>query len=226
MVGSSIRGAALSVVPPSLRRGRPERRGRRSRTGPTMVTGTAPGRSKEAAAGLRSGPSARRSVRRLPTKVRVAAPAPVAKAGGEPRWAAPRRSWTRPATEEVPVTENRSPYPGPGGRVARPAALARAVAGEVAAAAAALRRAGVPVGGVRRAERRGVLRHPVHRPLPAGAVRLQPRGAALDLAGAVLRATARWAPTGTRRSRWPTSRTTRRASTCPTPSGSPAAWCW
>ena len=46
------------------------------------------------------------------------------------------------------------------------------------------------------------------------------------LAGRTTTATARWAPTGTRRSPSPTCRTTRPTWTWPTPSGSPAAWCW
>jgi hypothetical protein len=78
-------------------------------------------------------------------------------------------------------------------------------------------------GGLRRAHRRGRLRDPVHRPLPARDLRLQRRGHPLDLAGPTT-ATARWAPTATRRS--PSRRsTTRRPSTSPTPSSCPAGWC-
>ena len=60
----------------------------------------------------------------------------------------------------------------------------------------------LPVGGVRRAQRRGVRRHPDHRPLPAADLRLQRRRAALDLAGRATTPTARSAPTATRRSPW------------------------
>ena len=52
---------------------------------------------------------------------------------------------------------------------------------------------------------------------PAGALRLQRRRAAVDLAGALLRLRRPWAPTAIRRSRWPTSPTTRRTSTWPIP---------
>src|SRR6476469_10898866 len=62
-----------------------------------------------------------------------------------------------------------------------------AVAGEMAAAGAAPGRAVVPVAGVSGRDVRGDGGAAVPRPLPTPAVRLQPRSAALDLAGLVLR---------------------------------------
>ena len=62
-----------------------------------------------------------------------------------------------------------------------------AVAVQVAAGHPALHRAGLPVAGLRGAERGGLLRHPVHRPLPPQHLRVQRRRAALELAGGLLR---------------------------------------
>ena len=61
-----------------------------------------------------------------------------------------------------------------------------AVAGQVAAGDPALHRAVLLVDRVRRRHRHRVLRDLVHRPLPPLAVRLQPGGAALVLAGRLL----------------------------------------
>lgn len=61
------------------------------------------------------------------------------------------------------------------------------MAREVAAGHPPLRRARVPVDGLRRHQRRRVLRDPVHRALPAGAVRLQRRSHAVELARLLLR---------------------------------------
>ena len=95
-------------------------------------------------------------------------------------------------------------------RRARPSAQSLAVAGEVAAGDPALHRARVPVDRVRRAVAGGARRDPLHRPLSARDLRLQPRRAALDLARRASTPTARSEPTATRRSRSPTSRTTPR----------------
>src|SRR2546430_17498368 len=72
---------------------------------------------------------------------------------------------------------------GPRRRRARPASVPVAVAGEVVPGHPALCRPGLPVAGIRRAERGRVLRDPVHRPVLEGDLRLQRRGAPLDLAG-------------------------------------------
>ena len=76
---------------------------------------------------------------------------------------------------------------GAGGRVAGRAVVSLAVAGQMGAGDSALHRAGVLVGRVRRAERGGDGGDRGHRPLPAGHLRVQRGGAAVDLAGAVLR---------------------------------------
>src|SRR5579863_2804426 len=76
--------------------------------------------------------------------------------------------------------------PGPRRRRARPAAVPVAVAGEMVPGYPPLRRPGLLVARLRRAERGRVLRDRVHRPVPAGDLRLQRRRAPLDLAGAVL----------------------------------------
>ena len=73
------------------------------------------------------------------------------------------------------------------------------------------------------ADRDRMVRHPDHRPVSAGDLRLQCRCAALDRGASPTTATARWAPTATRRSPWPTSPTTRPGSTSPTRSGSRGA---
>ena len=126
---------------------------------------------------------------------------------------AARRAQTRGA----PRDREPNPVPRPRRRVAGPVGLPLAVAGQVAAADPALRRAGLPVAGLRRRHRRRVLRDPGHRPLPAGAVRLQRRRAALDLAGALLRLRRpRHRPLPAVHPR-PTCRTTRPTSTCAYP---------
>ena len=71
-------------------------------------------------------------------------------------------------------------------RRALAAAQPRALAGQVAAGDPALHRALLPLDRLRRRERDRVLRDPVHRPLPAGAVRLQRRRPALVLARRLL----------------------------------------
>src|SRR3954453_14258429 len=70
-----------------------------------------------------------------------------------------------------------------GGRVDLPGPWA----GQVASAHPALRRAFLPLAGVLRRQRDRLLRDPHHGPVPAGAVRLQRRGAAVVLAGELLR---------------------------------------
>src|SRR3712207_7211476 len=74
--------------------------------------------------------------------------------------------------------------PGPRRRVGG-RAVPGTVAGEVAAAHPARRGAGLPVAGLLRGRCDRVLRHPVHRALSAGTVRLQRRRAALVMAGAL-----------------------------------------
>src|ERR1035441_10048880 len=76
---------------------------------------------------------------------------------------------------------------GPRRRHAGPAAFPVAVAGEVGPGHSALRGPGLLVAGVRRAERGRARRHLVYPPVPASVLRLERRGAPLDLAGAVLR---------------------------------------
>src|SRR3712207_9369606 len=75
--------------------------------------------------------------------------------------------------------------PGPRQRVSG-RAVTGIVAGEVAAAHPSLCRAGVPVVGLLRGQRDRFLRHPVHRALSAGTVRLQRRCAALVVAGGLI----------------------------------------
>ena len=85
------------------------------------------------------------------------------------------------------VTSGGCPLPGDGGRGARPGPLALALAREVVPRDPALVRARLPLGGVRRADGRRLLRDPLHRPLPEGALRLQRRRPAVDVARRLLR---------------------------------------
>ena len=103
----------------------------------------------------------------------------------------------------------------PGSWSARGASEPLAVAGEVVPAHPALHRLGLPLDGLRRRDRGRVLRHPDHRSLPTGPLRLQPRGAAMVVAGRLLRLRRSGRPIGTRRSRWPSVPTTRPPSTSP-----------
>ena len=84
---------------------------------------------------------------------------------------------TTPARGAVPATTERSPRPRP---------EPRPVAGQVAAGHPALHRARLLVDRLRRRQRHRLLRHPVHRSLPTWALRLQRRGAPLELAGRLL----------------------------------------
>ena len=84
----------------------------------------------------------------------------------------------------------------------------------------ALHRARVPLDRALGADHRRVLRHPLHRPLPARDLRLQPRRAPLDVARPPSTPTGRSAPTGTRPSRWPTGGLSGARCTSTTRSGS------
>ena len=81
---------------------------------------------------------------------------------------------------------HRIPLSAPTHRRALAAAQPRALARQVAAGDPALHRARLPLDRVRRRERGRLLRDPLHRPLPAGAVRLQRRRPALVVARRLL----------------------------------------
>ena len=96
----------------------------------------------------------------------------------------------RPQTDGAPVAcrpqadAHRLP-----GRSRRPASIGAeplALGGQVDPRHPALHRARVPLARIPRALGRRVLRHPLHRPLPPGDLRLQPRRAPLDVAGRLL----------------------------------------
>ena len=102
-----------------------------------------------------------------------------------------------PATWPAPAPPGAAPTPAVaarhGGAVsarphrpARPFAQPRVVARQVAARHPPLHRARLPVDRLRHRDGDRLLRHRVHRPLPAGAVRLQRRRAAVELAGRLL----------------------------------------
>ena len=88
------------------------------------------------------------------------------------------------------VRHRRAPRPAavsrPSGGRARPERRPLALAREVGARDPALHRARVPLAHAARADRDRVLRDPLHGPLPARDLRLQPRGHALDVAGRLL----------------------------------------
>ena len=75
---------------------------------------------------------------------------------------------------------------GEGGRHARARLEPMVVAGEMVPGHTALRGAVLPVAGLRGGGHRRVLRHPVHRPVPALDVRVQRGGPPLELAGRLL----------------------------------------
>jgi len=97
---------------------------------------------------------------------------------------------------------------------------------EVGSRHPALHRSVLPLGGVRGADRGRVPRHPVHRSLPARHLRVQRRGAALDLAGRLLRVRgARHRPVPAVHPRRHPGLPGSPGHRVP-PNGSPVVWCW
>ena len=125
----------------------------------------------------------------------------------------------------IPAPPDRRAASGPPHGSVRPAAEPMAVAREVDLADPPLHRARSVVVRVlgRHGHRR--VRDPVHRPVSPRPLRLQRRGAALDLAGRVLFVRARSGPIATHRSPSATRPTIRRRSRSGTPNGSRAASC-